>query len=58
MSSPLDTVDQDSDDAGVGGGAAQTAHCSARQDRPGWGTALEPVSERQHSKTGWTGGNH
>lgn len=31
---PLDSVDQDSDDVGVGSVAAQTAHCSALLDSP------------------------
>lgn len=58
---PLDSVVQDSGDVGdvgAGSAAAQTAHCSALLDSPGWDKDLELVSEGRHSRKGWTGGNH
>lgn len=55
---PLDSVGLDSGDVGVESVAAQTAHCSALLDSPGWDTGLELVSEGQHSRKGWRGGNH
>ena len=51
-------MDQGSDDAGAESVAAQTAHCSAPLDSPGWDKDLEPVSECRHSRKGWMGGNH
>lgn len=58
MNSPLDSVGQDSDGVGAESAAAQTAHCSAPLDTPGWDKAPEPVSAGQRSRKGWTDGNH
>lgn len=58
VNSPLDSVDQDSDDVGAESVAARMAHCSAPLGSPGWDNDLEPVSEGQHSRKGWMGGNH
>lgn len=55
---PLDSVVQDSDGVGAESAAAQTAHCSALLDSPGWYKDLEPASEGRRSRKGWTGGNH
>lgn len=52
----LDSAAQDSDD--VASVVALTAHCSAPRGNPGWGTALELVSEDPHSRKGWTGESH
>lgn len=55
---PLDSVDQGSDDVGAESVAARTARRSAPQDSPGWDKSPQPAFERQHSRKGWTGGNH
>lgn len=55
---PLDSVDQDSDDAGAESAAVQSLQCSALLGSPGWGKNLEPVSEGQGSRKGWMGGNY
>lgn len=51
-------MDQGSDDVGAESVAARTARRSAPQDSPGWDKSPQPAFERQHSRKGWTGGNH
>lgn len=56
MSLPLDSVYQDSD--GFVNVAVQLAHCFVLQDSSDSGKKLEALSECQHSRKGWMGGNH
>ncbi len=58
MNSPLDSVDPGIDGVGVENVTAQTAHCSDLQHSLGLDKDLMRVSEGQHSRKGWTGGNH
>lgn len=55
---PLDSVSLDSEDVGVESVAAQMVHCSGLLDNPDWDKDQELVSEGQHSRKGWRGGNH
>lgn len=55
---PLDSELQDSDDVDAENVAAQMVYCSAQLDSPGWDKDLVQVSEGQHSRKGWMGGNH
>lgn len=55
---PLDNEGRDTDGVGVVSATVQTARCSDLQDSLGWDKDLTQVSEGQHSRKGWMGGNH
>lgn len=55
---PLDNVVLGNEDAGAGNVVVQRYCCSALQDSLDLDRVLVPVSEGQHSRKDWMGGNH